>query len=150
MAARFVWVLTYQALKRYRQRRHHEEGVQAPGPAPMARTGVVLSWAGMRGIVTLAAAFALPNTLPDGSPFPYRDLILLCAFAVVVGTLVAQGLTLRPLIAALRLRAPDPVAKEVRKGRAEALRAGLDAIDGDTSTEADILREEFGAAIESS
>jgi NhaP-type Na+/H+ or K+/H+ antiporter len=49
----------------------------------------------MRGIVTLAAAFALPEG------FPYRDLMLLTAFAVVLGSLVIQGLTLRPLISAL-------------------------------------------------
>jgi monovalent cation/hydrogen antiporter len=56
----------------------------------------------MRGIVTLAAALALP----DGSPsqaFPYRDLIILCAFCVVLFTLVVQGMTLRPLLLWLRL-----------------------------------------------
>ena len=56
----------------------------------------------MRGIVTLAAAFALPEN------FPYRDLILLTAFAVVLGTLVVQGLTLRPLIAALKFEDDEP------------------------------------------
>ena len=48
---------------------------------------------GMRGIVTLAAAFAVPETLPGGAPFPHRDLILLCAFTVVFGTLVDQALS---------------------------------------------------------
>jgi CPA1 family monovalent cation:H+ antiporter len=104
----------------------------------------------MRGIVTLAAAYALPTMLPDGSPFPYRDLVLLCAFFVVIGTLVVQGLTLGPLIALLKLEAPDPVAGEVRKARAEALRAGLAAIEGDASMQAKLLRKEFEAAIETS
>ena len=60
--------------------------------APTVEGGIVVSWCGMRGIVTLAAAYALPEV------FPYRDLILLTAFAVVLGSLVIQGLTLRPLI----------------------------------------------------
>ena len=56
--------------------------------APTLKGGIVVSWCGMRGIVTLAAAFALPPG------FAYRDLILLTAFAVVLGSLVIQGLTL--------------------------------------------------------
>ena len=95
----------------------------------------------MRGIVTLAAAFALPEG------FPYRDLILLTAFAVVLGSLVIQGLTLRPLISALHLRdeirwrpksaapAPSPIAP------------ALDEIDGDPSEEAEILRLEYRALL---
>jgi CPA1 family monovalent cation:H+ antiporter len=110
---------------------------------PTFRGGLVVSWAGMRGIVTLAAAFALPETLPDGSPFPYRDLVVLSAFAVVLGTLVLQGLTLRPLILALRLEDGDPVGAEVRLARGEAYRAALAAIDGDETLAAKILRKEY-------
>ena len=91
----------------------------------------------MRGIVTLAAAFALP----DG--FPYRDLILFTAFAVVIGTLVIQGVTLRPLILALRLKQDDFVANEVARARAVAFRAALAEIDGDPSEEAELLRLEY-------
>ena len=72
----------------------------------------------MRGIITLAAALALPH---DGTEFPYRDLILVTAFAVVIGTLVLQGLTLKPLIRVLRLRDDDPVGRETdfaRRARA--------------------------------
>src|SRR6202040_4379810 len=61
------------------------------------RGTIVISWSGMRGLVTLATAFALPPQ------FPGRDLIVLCAFCVVLGTLVIQGLTLRPLLLLLRL-----------------------------------------------
>ena len=78
----------------------------------------------MRGIVTLAAAYALP------SGFPNRDLILLTAFSVVVGTLVVQGLTLRPLIRLLDLRDDDPVDREVRMACERIVRAGLDLLDG--------------------
>ena len=70
-------------------------------------TGLVVAWSGMRGIVTLAAALALPDGSGAGG-FPYRDLIILCAFCVVLSTLVIQGLTLRPLLGALGLKDSDP------------------------------------------
>ena len=95
----------------------------------------------MRGIVTLAAAFALPND------FPHRDLILLTAFAVVLGSLVLQGMTLRPLIQALRLQDENLVEAEVGRARALAYRAALDEIDGDPSEEAEILRLEYRALL---
>ncbi len=106
--------------------------------------GIVVSWAGMRGIVTLAAAFAIPETLPGGAPFPHRDLILLCAFAVVLGTLVLQGLTLKPLIRRLGLKDDDPVGREVRLGRTHAYQALLDAIEDDDTPAAKLLRKEYG------
>lgn len=147
IAARLAWVMAYNVF--FRSVLPHPKTDVDPARGTIAG-GLVISWAGMRGIVTLAAAFALPNVLADGSPFPYRDLVLLCAFGVVLGTLVVQGLTLRPLIAALRLEAPDPVAVEVRQARVEALRAALATIDGDESDEARLLREEFEAAMETS
>ena len=104
---------------------------------PSWKGGVVAAWCGMRGIVTLAAAFALPEG------FPYRDLILLTAFAVVLGSLVLQGLTLRPLILALNLKADDVVANEVARARGIAYRAALEEIDGDPSEEAELLRLEY-------
>jgi CPA1 family monovalent cation:H+ antiporter len=99
--------------------------------------GTVVAWCGMRGIVTLAAAFALPEG------FPYRDLILLTAFAVVLGSLVLQGLTLRPLILALNLKEDNVVANEVARARGAAYRAALDEIEGDPSEEAELLRLEY-------
>jgi Na+/H+ antiporter len=110
-------------------------------PVPTVKGGIVVSWCGMRGIVTLAAAFALPES------FPYRDLILLTAFAVVLGSLVIQGLTLRPLILALGLKDDNPVAIETARARATAYRAALDEIDGDPSEEAEILRLEYRALL---
>jgi len=100
-----------------------------------------VSWCGMRGIVTLAAAFALPES------FPYRDLILLTAFAVVLGTLVVQGLTLRPVILALKFEEDDPVAREAAQARCIAYRAALEAIEPDPSEEAEILRLEYRAVL---
>lgn len=142
IAARFAWVMSYKVLT---HRRASREDVPA---RPVVGSAVVLSWAGMRGIVTLAAAFAIPETLPNGSPFPYRDLILLCAFAVVLGTLVLQGLTIGPLIKRLGLTDDDPVGREVRLGRANAYGALLDAIKDDETLPAKLLRKEYGAVVE--
>ena len=83
----------------------------------------------MRGTVTLAAALALPTGQHGGAPFPYRDLILVTAFGVVLGTLVLQGLTLRPLLLHLRLEDDGTVEREVRLARVEALRAALAAAE---------------------
>jgi len=119
-------------------------GIARPGstmPVPTVRGGIVVAWCGMRGIVTLAAAYALPEG------FPYRDLILLTAFAVVLGSLVIQGLTLRPLILSLGLKDDNPVAMEVARARGIAYRAALDEIDGDPSEEAEILRLEYRAML---
>ncbi len=91
----------------------------------------------MRGIVTLAAAFALP----DG--FPNRDLVLLSAFTVVLGTLLIQGLTLKALITALKFRSGDLVGREVAQARAVAFREAMATIDGDPSPEAKLLRAEY-------
>ena len=96
----------------------------------------------MRGIITLAAALALPH---DGTEFPYRDLILVTAFAVVIGTLVLQGLTLKPLIRALRLRDDDPVGRETDFARGRALEAALATLDGDSSPAAEAVRQELAA-----
>ena len=110
--------------------------------APTVKSGLVISWCGMRGIVTLATALALPPA------FPYRNLIVFTAFSVVLGTLVVQGLTLRPLLLWLDLDDDDTVGREVAQARRTAYGAALAAIDGDTSPIAQALRLEFEAAIE--
>jgi CPA1 family monovalent cation:H+ antiporter len=134
---RIVWVAFYGTALRLLMAR----GILRSIPAPTVQGAIVVSWCGMRGIVTLAAAFALPEN------FPYRDLMLLTAFAVVLGSLLIQGLTLRPLISALRLRDENPVAREVGRARAVAYRAALEEIDGDPSEEAEILRLEYRALL---
>jgi CPA1 family monovalent cation:H+ antiporter len=88
-------------------------------PATLAQ-GVLVGWSGMRGLVTLATAFALP------ADFPQRDLIVLTAFAVVLATLVVQGLTLVPLVRLLKLDGKD----EARVAMADASLAALEGKDG--------------------
>ena len=136
VAARFVWVFSYAAVARLKLRWAGAGGW--PGTAkPTVRGSLVVSWCGLRGIVTLAAAYALP------SDFPHRDLILLTAFCVVVGTLVLQGLTLRPLILLLKLRDDDPVNREVHMACERVVRAGLQVLDDDQSQEAQVIRREL-------
>ena len=107
-------------------------GRRRPGRATRSRSrargAAVVGWCGMRGTVTLAAALALP-TAATASPFPYRDLILFTAFGVVLGTLVVQGLTLRPLLLRLALEDDGSVEREVRLARVETLRAALAAAE---------------------
>jgi CPA1 family monovalent cation:H+ antiporter len=138
--ARAAWIVIFRvglwlvlAVNRWRGRETR--------PMPSFKSGIVVSWCGMRGIVTLATAFALPEG------FPYRDLILFTAFAVVLGSLVIQGLTLRPLIVALRLKEDDFVANEVARARGVAYRAALEEIDGDPSEAAELLRLEYRAVL---
>jgi NhaP-type Na+/H+ or K+/H+ antiporter len=119
---RIVWVMSYAAVGRWLARRR-ELSAEA-GRYPSFRTATVIAWCGMRGIVTLAAALALPTR------FPYRDLILFTAFSVVLATLVVQGMTVSPLMRALKLRDDHTVQREVRLARAETARAGLAAVDG--------------------
>ncbi|OCC02667.1 Na+/H+ antiporter [Labrys sp. WJW] len=147
IVVRFLWVMTYNTAVRFKISRY---GFHPPRPMarPTARGGIVISWAGMRGIVTLAAAFALPEHLADGTPFPYRDLILFTAFCVVFGTLVLQGLTLKPLIRWMNLRDGDPVGQEVKWARTEAYRAAIEAIKDDDSKHARLLCKEYGAVVE--
>jgi Na+/H+ antiporter len=137
--ARIVWVMIYGVTLRTLV----AQGLLHPRnlAVPTVKGGMVVAWCGMRGIVTLAAAFALPES------FPYRDLILLTACSVVLGSLVIQGLTLRPLILALKLKQDDPVAVEVARARGVAFRAALDEIEGDPSEEAEILRLEYRAML---
>lgn len=99
------------------------------GGYPPARNIFIVSWCGMRGVVSLAAALALPYTLPDGQPFPGRDEVIACTLAVILVTLVVQGLTLQPLIRWLGLRDDEDTASEVRAAREAILSAGIARLD---------------------
>jgi CPA1 family monovalent cation:H+ antiporter len=70
------------------------ESIRKRDPLPPWQALAVISWCGMRGVVSLAAALALPMTFPDGRPFPERDLVLFLTFCVILATLVVQGLSL--------------------------------------------------------
>ena len=98
-------------------------------PVPSWRNIAIIGWTGMRGVVSLAAAFALPLALPGGQPFPGRAYILFVAFAVILVTLVLQGLTLPLLIRKLGLPRDEETDEEERLARLEANKAALEWID---------------------
>jgi Na+/H+ antiporter len=108
---RLVWVPIVMYLP-YRIRRL----VRGEPPAPVGKGTVVVAWTAMRGIVSLALALALPRTLPGGVPFPFRDLLVLLVFAVIVVTLLGQGLTLPLIIKALRFTDDGAAARQEREG----------------------------------
>ncbi|WP_168705601.1 Na+/H+ antiporter [Gordonia paraffinivorans] len=83
--------------------------VRRTEPAPSAAAVFVVSWAGMRGVVSLAAAFAIPLTTDSGDPFPARAEILFLTFVVVIGTLLIQGTTLPWVIRRLGVTGDDEV-----------------------------------------
>jgi CPA1 family monovalent cation:H+ antiporter len=120
--ARIAWVTAAAALSRWRRRpRAHGASGARDAVALTPRGAALVGWCGMRGTVTLAAALALPTH------FPFRDLILTTAFGVTLGTLVLQGLTLRPLLLRLRLEDDGSVDREVHLARVETLRAAVAA-----------------------
>jgi monovalent cation/hydrogen antiporter len=98
-------------------------------PRPPWRNVAVVGWCGMRGIVSLAAALALPLTLTDGTPFPGRDLLVFLAFVVIFVTLVVPGFTLGPLVRALRVGGDWSVLDEETLARAATARAALAEIE---------------------
>ena len=139
IVARLLWVSGAAAVSRWRCRSRGDDGdvpqdiVALSGPA-----AYVVGWCGMRGTVTLAAALALPVN------FPYRDLIFFTSFAVVLVTLVVQGMTLRPLLAWLDVRDDGSVEREVQLARVETLRAALDAVrDCGGGETAELLRRRY-------
>jgi Na+/H+ antiporter len=108
-----------------------------PLPPRTRGVGMVIGWCGMRGLVTLGTAFALPEA------FPGRDVIVLSAFAVVIGTLVLQGLTLAPLIRLLGIEADESLQLELSAGRAAILDAALASLVKESGPEAEALRREY-------
>ena len=133
VGVRLAWVLgCHAAADRWPALRRHAE--REP-----RRVQLIVGWCGMRGIVTLAAALALP------AGFPHRDLLLFVAFAVAFGTLVGQGLTLRPLLRWAALPPDGIVDGEVRAAWAELSDVGTAALDGHDTPAAVWLRQAFAA-----
>ncbi|MGC1302406.1 MAG: cation:proton antiporter, partial [Caulobacteraceae bacterium] len=135
---RIVWVGVHTLVLGVSSRRNAAMARRLAA-ASVWKSGVVIGWSGMRGIVTLAAALALPEG------FAYRNLLLFTAFGVTLGTLVIQGLTLRPLLLWLDLRDDRPVDREVRFARVELAGAALAILDGEDGEEAEPLRRELRA-----
>ena len=118
-----VWLaLTQQLVRKGPHRRRAQ--------ALTGREIIVLSWAGTRGVISLAAIFTLPLTTASGRPFPDRDLLLFCTYVVVVVTLVGQGVTFGPIARALGVHADPADAAALRnEARAASAQAGLTRLD---------------------
>ncbi len=123
IAVRLVWVpfvslvLGVGAARRGREQK------------PRWKSLVLVSWTSMRGVVSLATALALPAVLASGAPFPYRTEVVLVAVGVIVSTLLLQGLTLAPLVRALRFEPEQAFHEEERLARREATRRGAEALE---------------------
>ncbi|MBL9171905.1 MAG: Na+/H+ antiporter [Verrucomicrobiales bacterium] len=120
VVGRILWMFPGAYFPFWLSRRVRETEVR-----PRWQAVAVAGWAGMRGTVTLAAAMSLPLTLPDGTPFPHRDIVIFLAFGVIAVTLLLQGTTLEWVIRRLGLREDDSRAQEERLARTTAVDAGL-------------------------
>jgi monovalent cation/hydrogen antiporter len=122
---RLVWTFPGAQLS-YFVRRNLGHATEGP---PQSSQVFVIGWTGMRGVVSLAAALALPTFLRDGSPFPQRNLIICLTFCVIFVTLVLQGLTLPPLIRWLGLAGGEGPNCEEREARRIVAQAALDQLE---------------------
>lgn len=104
-------------------------GLRARDPDPPWRNVTIIAYTGLRGIVSLATALALPLETADGRPFPERDLLLFLTFAVILATLVGQGLTLPALVRRLDVRDDGDGEREERVARLKTARAALAHLD---------------------
>jgi CPA1 family monovalent cation:H+ antiporter len=124
IAVRFLWVFPFTYLPRRLRPRVLERDQAPPWQIP-----AIISWVGLRGAVSLAAALALPLRTNSGDPFPNRDRIIFLAFCAILGTLVIQGLTLPALIRLLRVEDDGQSDREDAKARILAAQAAIERLD---------------------
>lgn len=120
IVTRIVWVFATAYMPKFVGAK-----AKADDPFPSWKSVFVVAWAGMRGAISLAGALALPFVLSTGAPFPQRNLIIFITFASILATLVLQGLTLPPIIRALRLEDDGETAREEQQARLNLARAAL-------------------------
>ena len=131
---RLIWMFPGAYFANLIRRRFLHQDVRTPG----ARQIFVVGWTGMRGVISLAAAIALPQTLAGGTPFAQRNMIIFLAFSAILVTLVLQGLTLPPLIRGLGLAAAsasEPEEQAARRTILETALAYLDKLRGQAKPE---------------
>ncbi len=137
VVVRLAWVFPGTYLPRWLSAR-----VRTREAAPSPQAVLIVGWAGMRGVVSLAAAMALPLTVEGGAPFPGRDLLLFLTFAVILTTLVGQGLTLPLLIRRLGIGDDGSVEHEeihAREGAVAAAIERLGSLDGEWPTHRELI-----------
>jgi monovalent cation/hydrogen antiporter len=112
-------------------------------PKPDWPQAIILGWAGMRGIVSLAAALAIPLVTETGAPFPQRDLVIFLTFCVILVTLVLQGLTLPPLIRWLKVTADNSSEREEMQARLRSAEAAMAHIESATTANTSPIQAEM-------
>jgi Na+/H+ antiporter len=120
IAIRILWVFPAAYLPRLLSKK-----IRQRDPYPKWQHITIIAWTGMRGVVSLAAALAIPLTIQSGDPFPDRDLILFLTFIVILATLIVQGLSLPALIRWLGVEDDGSMEKEEREARLKANQAAL-------------------------
>jgi CPA1 family monovalent cation:H+ antiporter len=126
IVVRIIWVFVFTYLPRILFK-----GIREREPAPPPAQVFVVAWAGMRGVVSLAAAFGVPLTTMSGAPFPGRPQLVFLTFVVVIGTLLLHGLTLPWLIRRLGVQGDDARTDAIAAAAAQdkAARAAADRLD---------------------
>ncbi|MCX5340959.1 Na+/H+ antiporter [Streptomyces atratus] len=115
VVVRFIWVYPATYLPRWLSKRIREREPETNWTAPL-----IVGWAGMRGVVSLAIAFSIPVLATDGHAFPARNLVLFLTFTTVIGTLVVQGLSLPLLVRVLKLPGRDVTAETLAEAQAQS------------------------------
>src|SRR5439155_21635893 len=126
IVVRIVWVYLFAYLPRMLFKR-----IRDREPAPTPAQVFVVAWAGMRGVVSLAAAFGVPLTTMSGAPFPGRPQLVFLTFVVVIGTLLLHGLTLPWLIRRLGVQGDEARTDAIAAAAAQdrAARAAAERLD---------------------
>ncbi len=141
LGLRMAWIYPVAHLARLVRRRllrqHHAMEVNH-------RRAFVVGWAGMRGVLTLAAALSLPESIDTGAVFPHRDAIIFLAFAAILVSLTGQGLTLPWIIRKLGVCASSGMLEEERRARRTLIKAALKMLEDlrqDTTDQAEVTTE---------
>jgi CPA1 family monovalent cation:H+ antiporter len=124
IVTRIIWVFPGAILPR-----KLIPSIRAHDPMPPIRNIAVVAWCGMRGVVSLAAALAIPHVLSNGKPFPERDLVLFFTFCIILMTLVGQGLSLPWVIRKLHVQTGHRDEQQEREARKAAAHAALARIE---------------------
>ena len=137
IAVRLVWVMVYTLMAKSCWSKINPDKQSLLS----TKEGLVIAWSGMRGVVSLAAAMALPVN------FPHRDFILLAAFVVVIGTLLVQGPTLGTLLKLLRLPKDGTIDTEIKLARETALKSAINGLGKSNTAAAKRLILEYNEAL---
>lgn len=138
VAARIIWVFPGAYLPRWLSKKIRERETQTN-----VTSVSIVAWSGMRGIVSLAAALAIPIMVTESKPFPNRDLVIFLTFCVIFVTLVLQGMTLRKLIQWLGVKSDDGQLREEERVRVQLASSLIEHIEENYSLDVseDILSQ---------